>query len=106
MWRVSAITRCTEAVDQQGQVAVREALVQVTRKWRMEWMGQADDRQSDIAERDILSSGSLGLGSRDHRLDQFSRLVANVVQRCILDAYKLVSETDAAPRLFLAVASK
>jgi len=87
-------------------VAVHEALVQVTRKWRMEWMGQADDRQSDFAERDILPSGSLGVGSRDHRLDRPGRLVANLAQRCILDAYKLVSETDAAPRLFLAVASK
>jgi hypothetical protein len=72
--------RCAEAIDQEGQVAVREGPVQVTRTWRTEWTGQADDRQSAIAERDILPYGSLGLGSHDNRLDQPGRLVANLAQ--------------------------
>ncbi len=83
-------------------MAVREALVQVTRKWRMEGRGQADDRQSELTEHDILPSGSLGVGSRDNRLDRPGCLVANLTQWCILDAYKLVAEIDAASRLFSA----
>jgi hypothetical protein len=35
---------CAETIDQERAVAVCEALVQVTWKWRKEGTGQADDR--------------------------------------------------------------